>query len=90
MDNLEKLSSKSFGHALPYPIFCSLSSYCGHVALDRQTDRIDLKISRAPLRVVRQEGVESGWLEGCSSITGLDLSIYTRRKMKFSLDFSKL
>lgn len=89
MDDLEKLSSKSFGHALSYPIFCSpflLLWTCGL----GQTDILDLKISCAPLTVVRQEGVESGWLESYSSITVLDLSIYTRKKMKFSLDFSKL
>lgn len=89
MDNLERLSSKSFGHALPYPIFCSPSLLLWTCSLG-QTDRLDLKISRAPLTVVRQEGVESGWLEDCSSPTVLDLSIYTRKKMKFSLDFSKL
>jgi hypothetical protein len=42
---------------------------------------------------VPQEGAGYGWLEGCSlhNSPGLPtLSIYTRKKMKFSLDFSKV
>lgn len=64
----EKLSS--FGHALPH-LLLTFPPTDGHIK-DQQCSTI------------RQKGVESGWLEGCSSITVLDLSIYTRKKMKFS------